>query len=921
MASDLLLPPAVPTDKYPPKKRKVERACDVCRRKKSRCDGWKMPNNVCSNCIQSRKPCTYVEESKPRGPPKAYVTDLEDRVEKLEALLKKLRPDQDFSNELGPPVVRGSWKDPPNTSSVPSASGSLEPSSSSPSPGYSHRSSHLLISPTTSKNRDHSHARRHSRDNSLSGRSSDSPYSSDPDDLVDGYEGGMHQLTLRKASHLHSEESKEEQHERFHGQSSSMKLIDATRRFKQQHFIESVGGAGGGDSNASIPYSSSGPKEASLVRRPEYWQASRWELVWEGLHVDSPELLSSVLEAFPPQDLMAELIRLYFENANSQHPLLHRPTFEKQWRENLHEKNIWFACVMASLFAVASRWCNDPRVLPKDYPKENSGAIDWTLAGWDFFNIGLGIHRARRSLLYPATLFEIQTFTLLSMFLRGTSYHTVGWFFVTIGIRKAQDVGAHRKTVYKRTPTVDEELWKRAFWMLVVFDRFICSLLGRSCCIAEEDFDLELPLEVDDEYWETEDPSAAFKQPEGVPCKITAFNLWIKLTQIIAFALRTLYPLNTSKLVYGRIPMPGPKAIVQQLETTLSEWADSIPEYLKWSNQIKDPIFVNQSAALYTNYYLTQILVYRQFLQPSFAAANAQPSPFPALVLCSNAAKSCARIIETQMERKSSDLPNLINVSNICAAILIVHLWDLKGKEKAQIVNLAEDIKPHFARPIQALKDDIALFIRALECAALRHGVVLKLLAQLRQSLDDEASAQNIAFDNDPPSWVPHPIPNPSSRWDDTARNNRLRPVQTVSQHYDHDPSRLQQTNWPLPQPPTNDHHDATLSDTQHPPPFISAMHRTPSASNTSYSPTASQYDSGAMDFPGRYHWEERGVGQHLPTSHARSTPTMAIYDKPYSGTWDELHRNMPYPPSGWSEGYTSHLTHRPYSTEADTYR
>ncbi|KAJ3001766.1 hypothetical protein NUW54_g6226 [Trametes sanguinea] len=72
------------------KKRKVERACDFCRRRKARCDGPSMPDNVCSNCIANSRSCTYVEGSKPRGPPKAYVVGLEDRVEKMEALLRRV---------------------------------------------------------------------------------------------------------------------------------------------------------------------------------------------------------------------------------------------------------------------------------------------------------------------------------------------------------------------------------------------------------------------------------------------------------------------------------------------------------------------------------------------------------------------------------------------------------------------------------------------------------------------------------------------------------------------------------------------------------------------------------------------------------------------------------------------------------------
>jgi len=111
------------------KKRNVERACDGCRRRKTRCDGPKMPDNVCTNCVQNRKICTYVlaqnfveyaslltvlsPVSLPNlgAPPKrlsylavvhhfqasrshtsnSYITSLEDRMEKMEALLKRVR--------------------------------------------------------------------------------------------------------------------------------------------------------------------------------------------------------------------------------------------------------------------------------------------------------------------------------------------------------------------------------------------------------------------------------------------------------------------------------------------------------------------------------------------------------------------------------------------------------------------------------------------------------------------------------------------------------------------------------------------------------------------------------------------------------------------------------------------------------------
>lgn len=41
------------------KKRRMERACDACRRRKTKCNGPRMPDNICTNCIQNRKTCSY----------------------------------------------------------------------------------------------------------------------------------------------------------------------------------------------------------------------------------------------------------------------------------------------------------------------------------------------------------------------------------------------------------------------------------------------------------------------------------------------------------------------------------------------------------------------------------------------------------------------------------------------------------------------------------------------------------------------------------------------------------------------------------------------------------------------------------------------------------------------------------------------
>ncbi|KAJ7844943.1 hypothetical protein B0H14DRAFT_2775939 [Mycena olivaceomarginata] len=70
------------------------------------------------------------------------------------------------------------------------------------------------------------------------------------------------------------------------------------------------------------------------------------------------------------------------------------------------------------------------------------------------------------------------------------------------------DVGAHRQR--EGPPTVESELWKRGFWVLVSYDRQVSMSLGRSCATQYDDIDAELPIECDDDFWENEDPTRAF---------------------------------------------------------------------------------------------------------------------------------------------------------------------------------------------------------------------------------------------------------------------------------------------------------------------------------------------------------------------------------------------------------------------------
>ncbi|KAI9488059.1 fungal-specific transcription factor domain-containing protein [Zychaea mexicana] len=73
----------------PPRRTRITRACDTCRRKKIKCDV--NTTQPCTTCRQYQWNCTFNDTAKKRGPPKGYIESLETRLEKMEHLLQQMQ--------------------------------------------------------------------------------------------------------------------------------------------------------------------------------------------------------------------------------------------------------------------------------------------------------------------------------------------------------------------------------------------------------------------------------------------------------------------------------------------------------------------------------------------------------------------------------------------------------------------------------------------------------------------------------------------------------------------------------------------------------------------------------------------------------------------------------------------------------------
>lgn len=174
---------------------------------------------------------------------------------------------------------------------------------------------------------------------------------------------------------------------------------------------------------------------------------------------------------FPEPDLLASLVDLYFTHINSFLPILHRPTFERAIADELHQRDIHFAMVLLLVCATANRYCDDPRVSAVSY--------DHCLSpGWGWF---YKAQEMQRSMMFKPSLYDLQAycvinliflpfqtltsyFQLSAIFLKGASPDYSRWTLLGTGIRLGMEVGVHSRRKYGDKPTVQSELWKRAFW-------------------------------------------------------------------------------------------------------------------------------------------------------------------------------------------------------------------------------------------------------------------------------------------------------------------------------------------------------------------------------------------------------------------------------------------------------------------------
>ncbi|KAE8222140.1 hypothetical protein CF319_g4607 [Tilletia indica] len=513
----------------PSKRRRVARACDSCRKKKVRCDGIDPPRrDACTNCSTYGHDCTFLNAAKRRAPPRSYVDALEARMAKMETLLTHLAPGVDFTDKVGPPVVLpdGDNQDDPNAAGN---NGCFDASTANPIIRGSTASEafckHLASGPGVVPGMDEISQTRLNLEGGdddaenigillqqrIEGLRMNSPTIGDPS-MPDHHYHHYH-------SPAHSGEAGTPLGEEG-GVIRPLLSVDATRNFSQPNMPFSVLASDdtatkamthgdtaiffGHSSNfmlypqleklsLGVPQDTANPHRLRFVQDP--WNVPEIYAESEGPPLETIDL------QWPDPDLQARLVDAYFEYVHPTIPILNEAIFRDQLANHpeCREDRYWLALCLG-VFSVGSRFVDDERLVkcPKEYEHAR-----WLL----------GTHwlEARKLLgfrMFPTTLClpQLQGLILSAFFLQATPVNgTMGWALLGVAIRLMQAHGVHRRAVNRarRLPVHVDEQWKRCFWVCYNLDVELSSNMGRPIGVHEDDFDLDFPLEVDDDVlWE-----------------------------------------------------------------------------------------------------------------------------------------------------------------------------------------------------------------------------------------------------------------------------------------------------------------------------------------------------------------------------------------------------------------------------------
>lgn len=591
------------------KRRRIARACDMCRKKKIKCDG-KMPK--CSHCENYKTECIFTHVEKKRAPPKGakYIEGLENRLGRMESLLRLsglLAENDRGRTDLGTLEKRLAER-----GKVGNGTGSPA-SPTSPAMNRANKNGSTPVQGDASREKVPSPEKEQNGNGSIASSVEKTSADAAPQDVAkdeDGLADQMCSLITNTAGET-----------RYIGSSSGFSIFSPKG-------IDWVN-AKTGDKSFQKMIAKQGAEEK------EGWEHWKPEVFNDLFH-------RKIFKPLPGREECQALLKDYFENFNCMFPLFHEPTFmhlvDKHYSMEPYDGAGWWASLNVAL-AIGHRL----RVM------SNVTGSEEDEVAWAYLKNAMAV--MTELTMRSNDLLSVQALLGMALFLQGTPNPQPSFFLVSAAVRLAHSIGLHKRGSGFNLNEVENEQRKRVFWIAYLLDKDICLRSGRPPAQDDDDMNVELPSENPPDHI----GSIPLSDENGKSGTMNLFRLMCRFAGIQSRVYKQLYSVKASRQSDGEL-----LNTIGELDAQLEEWKDSIPLDFRPEHEIKaahTPLILH-IVVLHFAYYNCLTTIHRMSVHHGYWTSrlsdyaiqglNARPlNPrvFMSAALCVNAARTSIALI------------------------------------------------------------------------------------------------------------------------------------------------------------------------------------------------------------------------------------------------------------------------------------
>ncbi|KAG2075201.1 hypothetical protein BDR04DRAFT_1092068 [Suillus decipiens] len=671
-------------------RKRSSRACDQCRKTKSKCE----PSGAagtCKSCTIAGNTCTFLGPSYKRGPPKGYIQAIEQRWHQVESLLGAVLscPDtrvrqviadirqDDLAREILNRVDTGPF----------GPSGRL----SQPAGATKEDFFACIFRSNEASARDSPRSRRQSRiSREIVSSSRDDTLSTIPSSewqdrlsasLTRGPVGHHHGVS--PAYNLSGAPSPQRRrldvpsassgpHQPNWNQMYTMDALSDSEGTDESNGLDTAFGQLSLDENQEIRYHG---KVSGLhllgrsSRLDSRHEGGIWKLpmarFWPSAKSNTIPVppVEGVVVNLPSLAMQDHLIHLYFTYAHPFFPVIHKGRFLREyneWKQNSNpatpeaagatpyqpnpepSQNLTKLLLLA-IFAIAARYQDDNPTTPTD-------------AMWDAGNDYLAQARTALAQVYHSSrATTCQALLLLGHREFGIGSMEQGWLYIGMAIRMAQDLGLNRAADNwqlhgrKMFSLEENQVRKHIWWGCCIADKYTSVYMGRPVSIGEGDFDTLLPDPA--EYNEDISGDLATLPYISTRLTMTCFKAAATLSVLIGSIVTMIYPVRST----GR---GSRRAVLNNLESRLDQWYIDLPDNLRYdpaSKRNNPPLAV---LFIHIQYWSAVLLLHRAFIPDWKGSEQILQNPpngpdtasLKAFDLCQSAATYVSTIVTTYHE-------------------------------------------------------------------------------------------------------------------------------------------------------------------------------------------------------------------------------------------------------------------------------